>query len=99
MMNSISLSRNALMLCLTILNSSCAFSQQPSLPRLENRTLRISPKVPGFEYTWRECKVGLFGNCRKWELHTEYYDLTDPVVKKQLIDMNFVGRVRDKILP
>lgn len=31
-------------------------------------------------------------------MKTDYYDLTDAAVRKQLIDMGFVGRVRDKIL-
>jgi hypothetical protein len=69
-------------------------------PRLEFRTLRISSKVPGFEYQWFECtKKGLFGNCREETVRVEYYDLRDETVREQLKNMGFVGKVREKVLP
>lgn len=77
--------------------ASLAITDQP--PALENRTLRISDKVPGFEYQWRECSKKFFGSCRKWELKIEYYDLTDIAVRNKLSAMGFVGRVRDKVIP
>ena len=77
--------------------ASLAVNNAP--PALELRTLRISDKVPGFEYSWRECKKTFLGNCRKWELKTEYYDLTDTAVRNKLRDMGFVARVRDKVIP
>lgn len=77
--------------------SSMALNETP--PALEQRTLRISTKVPGFEYQWRECSKSFLGNCRKWELKTEYYDLTIPETRDKLINMGFVGRVKEKVLP
>lgn len=72
----------------------------PIIPALENRTLRIAPDFAGFYYQWRICvKNGLFGGCRKWEMKKELYDLSDPGMRKQLIDMGFVAKVKDKILP
>lgn len=75
--------------------------RDPELPpALENRTLKISSKVTGFEYQWRECtKRGLFGRCQKIEMRTELYDLSDAAVREKLINMGFVARVRDKVLP
>ncbi len=32
-------------------------------------------------------------------MKTEYYDLSDSVVRNKLSDMGFVARVRDKIVP
>lgn len=50
-------------------------------------------------YNYKKCvKSGIFG-CRKEEIITEYYDLTDPVVRKQLIDVGFVAKVRETPKP
>lgn len=69
-------------------------------PALENRTLRLSAKVPGFEYQYNQCvQAGLFGACRKWQMVVETYDLSDVSVRNKLSDMGFVARVRDKIVP
>jgi hypothetical protein len=38
------------------------------------------------------------GICTKHEMKIEYYDLTDEAVKKQLIDMGFVLKVREKVV-
>lgn len=73
--------------------------QQHLPPTLENRTLRISEKVPGFEYQWMECVKPFLGFCRKWEVKVEYYDLSDPGVRSKLAAMGFVARVRDKVTP
>jgi hypothetical protein len=80
--------------------ASLADSDTEKPPALENRTLRISASVPGFEYQWRECvSHGLFGRCRKWEMRTELYDLTDVKVREKLTYMGFVARVKEKVLP
>jgi hypothetical protein len=69
-------------------------------PKLEFRTLRLSPEVAGFEYQYQVCvKSGLFGNCRKWEKRVEVFDLNDVETRKMLINMGFVARVRDKVVP
>lgn len=95
----INLGISSLMLSLIILNSGCASLGETSPPALENRTLKISDKVPGFEYQYFECvKKGLFG-CRQWELRTETYDLTDSEVREKLKNMGFVAKVKDKVSP
>lgn len=79
---------------------SCASLDLLLLPTLGNRKLEIAkkPGFYGFEYTWRRCAKYFLG-CRKWETGVDYYDLTDPVVKKQLIDMGFILSVREKSKP
>jgi hypothetical protein len=83
--------------------ASCASLAGPDYekpPALENRTLRISASIAGFEYQWKECvKRGLFGRCREWEMKKESYDLTDAKVRERLILMGFVARVKEKVLP
>lgn len=90
---------NALTLFLIISTLSCASSPIQSPPSLENRTLRISEKVPGFEYQWRECAKKFLGMCTKWEMRVEYYDLTDIAVRQKLIAMGFVARIRENVTP
>lgn len=97
MRNIIKLPLFALMLFSTISSSSCASSSIASPPRLELRGLRISPDVPGLEYQWEECVSTFLGFCTKHEMRKDIYDLRDETVRKQLIDMNFVARVREKI--
>ena len=46
-----------------------------------------------------ECTKKLLGFCRKWEVRVDYYDLTDVAVRDKLINMGFVGRVREKLIP
>lgn len=52
----------------------------------------------GFEYKYPECVKKFLGMCREEIIKTDYYDLSDPVMRKQLIDMGFVLVVRDKVL-
>lgn len=93
-----SLMTSALMLLWIASSSSCASSAEASLPRLELRTLRLRKDRPALEYAWRECaKKGLFG-CSQWVQKTEVYDLTDPKIRAQLVDMGFVMKVREKPL-
>lgn len=99
MPRSISLLVSAATLFLITWNLSCASQPLHLPPTLEQRTLRISEKVPGFEYQWRECTKSFLGICRNWEMKVEYYDLTVPAVRDKLINMGFVARVRDKVLP
>lgn len=69
------------------------------MPTLEKRTLWFHPDKPAMFYNYKKCvKSGIFG-CRKEEIITEYYDLTDPVVRKQLIDVGFVAKVREVVQP
>lgn len=79
---------------------ACSSLPADPIPVLENRTLKISDKVPGFEYQWLECeKKSLFGGCKKWIAKVELYDLTDPEVREKLRDMGFVAKVREKLGP
>jgi hypothetical protein len=88
------------MLFLITSNLSCASLQEQSPPKLELRTLRISKEITGFEYQYQVCvRFGLFGNCKEYKITKELYDLADPAVRNQLIDMGFVAKVRDKIIP
>lgn len=75
---------------------SCAISQTRLPPDLSLRLLDISDKVPGFQYQWRECVKQFLGMCRKEEVHTEYYDLTNPAVKQKLKDMGFKAVIPGK---
>jgi len=66
------------------------------VPVLQNRTLRISADIAGFEYQWKECVKRFLGICTKEAMKKETYDLTDIDTRKKLIAMDFVARVRDK---
>jgi len=89
-----------IMLCLMTSNLSCASASEILVPTLENRTLWIDPDRAGFFYNHEECKKrGVFGNCREWETKTDFYDLTNPAVRKELIDTGFVAITRRKRLP
>lgn len=66
---------------------------------LENRTLLVSKTIPGLEHPYRSCTKSFLGNCRKWELKTDYYNLTDQAVRDKLSAMGFVCRVKDRVIP
>lgn len=68
---------------------------------LAQRSLRISerPNFTGFEYQYEICLKEILGFCRKREMKIDYYDLADPITKKQLIDMGFILKMRDKVVP
>lgn len=69
-----------------------------SPPTLENRSLRISPTIPGFEYQYEVCdKTNIFGNCKASHWQIDKYDLSDPVTRQKFIDMGFIGVVRGKL--
>lgn len=97
MKSTISLLGCVLTLCLMTLNSSCA-SQQTVLPppSLENRTLRISADLAGFEYEWNECTRKFLGFCTETTRRKDTYDLSDIEVRKKLIAMGFVAKVREQ---
>lgn len=71
----------------------------PLPPKLQLRKLRLSQTVPGFEYEYEVCDKLFLGMCTKHHHVVEYYDLTDPVVKKQLMDANFVAIVDPPVIP
>jgi len=68
-------------------------------PALDQRTLRISASIPGLEYQWFECTRRFLGACTKTEPKVELYDLTNVETRMQLLNMGFVGRVRERLLP
>jgi hypothetical protein len=86
----------ALMLVSTIWSVSCASSPVDSVPALENRTLRISSEIPGFEYQYNVCVKQVLFICTQTQMKKETYDLRDEVVRRHLIDMGFVVRVRER---
>ncbi len=93
-----SLLPNVVMLLLITLSFSCASLPDNSVPQLELRTLRISETFAGFEYSYRVCVKKFLGNCRKTEIHTDTYDLTDLKVRQKLIDVGFVAIVKGPVL-
>lgn len=86
-----------LTLCSTICASSCASLLIPSVPQLENRTLRISEEGPTLEYQYEVCVKRVIGICVKSAMMKDHYDLTDPATRRKLIDMGFVARVREHV--
>lgn len=74
----------------------CASLLIASVPSLENRTLRISPDIAGFEYQYEVCAKKFLGMCTKTAMHKDVYDLTDSAVRRRLIDMGFVAQVRQR---
>ncbi len=100
MQKSPSRAMSAIMPLWMILSLSCSSQAIHSQRALNLKTLEISPTVPGFQWSWEECTKRFLGICRKTELKTEYYDLTDPQIRQKLIDMDFVAKVRNqKALP
>jgi len=75
------------------ISASCALL---SAPKLELRTLRLSKDIAGFEYQYEVCIKKFLGICTKKEIKKDLYDLNDLAIRKQLIDMGFVARVREK---
>lgn len=74
---------------------ACAGTPTPITPvALENRSLLISTKVPGFEYPYAVCTKWFLGGCAQQQMQTDYYDLTDATVRAQLMNMGFVAKVR-----
>lgn len=68
---------------------------------LELQTLEIHPDKPGlFYYPTSEevCVKKLIGICIKKETVTKFklYDTNDPVIRKMLVDKDFVLVVREK---
>lgn len=86
----------ALMLFLITLSSSCASSRADSPPALENRTLRLSAEIPGFEYQYRVCVEKFLWFCTEKKMVKETFDLRNVEVRRKLIAMGFVARVREK---
>ena len=68
-------------------------------PALDQRTLRISAAIPGLEYQWFECTKKFLGICTRTEAKIEQYDLTNVETRMMLLNMGFVGRVRERTLP
>lgn len=68
-------------------------------PTLANRSLRISKDVPGLEYQYEVCVKKILFICTRREWVKDRYDLTDVNMRQQLIDMGFVVKVRDKLVP
>jgi hypothetical protein len=64
---------------------------------LENRTLWLSPEIPGFYYQYDICVSDFLGICTKHERRKETFDLRDEKVRRQLLDMGFVAKVRERV--
>ncbi len=96
MRNTINRTLSVMMLCSTILASSCASWALGSPPKLELRTLRLSRKGPYLEYQYKICVRRKLGICLKHGMKVEKYDLTKQEVRNQIVDTGFVMRVREQ---
>lgn len=83
-------------LFLILSNSSCASLLLDLPPTLAQRTLRLSRDAPVLEYQYQACVQKFLGLCTKSEMHKDVYDLRDDATRRQLVDMNFVLKVREK---
>jgi hypothetical protein len=63
---------------------------------LENRTLDLAEDVAGLQYQYKVCVKKFLGICTKHEMKRDVYDLSNPEVRRQLIDMSFACKVREK---
>jgi hypothetical protein len=87
---------------LTLMISSCASNllASSSLAPLESRTLDICEDLKGFCWQYNKCARRIIGICTKTIIATERIDVEfkDQVQAKQLFDMNFILKVREKPL-
>lgn len=100
MRNITSRSISVLMLFLMTTILGCASLQALSAPPSPNlRKWRFSPDKPALLYSYNVCVKKFLWNCTKTEVKTDVKDLTDPVVRKELIAMDFIAMVREKPIP
>ena len=97
-MNIISLGMKGLMLILMILSSSCTSLASTSLIPLESRTLDICPSLDGFCWQYNKCVKKFLGMCTKARIETIKIEVEfkNKEEAKQLYDMNFILKVRQK---
>jgi hypothetical protein len=88
--------RSLMMLFLIMWNSSCASSLTRSIPKLENRTLRLSKDGAMAVYEYEQCTKKWALAIPKCKWYKDIYDLKDDVVRNKLIDVGFVLEVRQK---
>jgi len=95
-----SLGMLGLMLISILLNNGCASWASSSLIPLESRTLDICEDLSGFCWQYNKCVKKFLGICMKQEVATEKIEVEfkDKVKAKQLYDMNFILKVREKPL-
>jgi hypothetical protein len=71
-------------------------SFQYIVPPLKDRVLRIAMEKPSLFYHYKEpYDCGAFGAFTCYRDKVDEYDLTDPRVRKHLIDIGFVAKRRD----
>lgn len=78
-------------LCWIVLSMSSGCSAATLAPRLEDRRLYLKPDAPALFYEYEICVKKFLGICTKKAWHVDVYDLTDPEVRKQLIDVGFTA--------
>lgn len=83
-------------LLLILSSMSCASFHSASPPQLQFRTLRLSRDAPVLEYQYLVCTKEVLGMCFTYEMRKDSYDLRDDATRKQLVDMGFIMKVRDK---
>jgi hypothetical protein len=86
-----SLKMRKISLLLIVLSASLSCSTVAYLPSIEDRKLRFHPDQPALFYQWKECVKKVLGICTKKEMKREFYDLTDPAVRRRIIDMGFTA--------
>lgn len=86
-------------LCIALyLGAVAACASVPRLPDplpLDQQTLDIAEDFAGAEYRYEVCVKKII-ICVKYEWRRDTYDLTDPAVRKKLIDIGFVLKTRER---
>lgn len=67
----------------------------PSVPVLEQRTLRIDLDSASLVYQYEVCLKKFLGICTKKAMHIDRYDLTERKTREKLILLGFVAKVRE----
>jgi hypothetical protein len=86
------------MLTLMILSNSCTSLANSSLAPVESRTYDICEDLTGFCWQYNKCIRHFLGFCTKSEISLEKVEVEfkDKIQAKQLYDMNFILKVRQK---
>lgn len=78
--------------------AACASMPDVIIPDLPLRTLKIDPDNAGLKYQYVICLKKFLGRCTKSEIHIDRYDLTDPAMRRKLIDMGFTVTIEPRLV-
>lgn len=87
-----------LMLLLMSLSNGCTSLASSSLLPMENRTYDLAEDCSGFVWQYNKCVKKFLGICYKHEIEAIKIEaeFKDKIQCKQLYDMNFILKVREK---